>query len=60
MIELKVEEYCQNCPDFYPETFMLDSLRGGVTIVKCEQANRCAALVRYLKKEIEKNANVGT
>lgn len=54
MIELKVEAYCQNCPDFYPETFMMDSLTGSATIVKCEQANRCAGLVRYLKKELTK------
>lgn len=59
MIELKVEDYCQNCPDFYPESNMvLVGTNSLSTIISCEKARRCAGLVRYLKKEIEdKNAS---
>lgn len=71
MIELKVEAYCQNCPDFegevHKEKFYSDDFKNfdrepiifSETVVTCAKANRCAGLVRYLKKEIEKNANVG-
>ena len=72
MIKLKVEDYCQNCPDFkgevHKEKFHSDNFMNfdrepiifSETVVTCVKAHRCANLVRYLKKEIEKNANVGT
>lgn len=69
MIELKVEEYCHNCGAFQPEKRVQEyhvptddgeryTIENKVWI-ECARKNLCAGLVRYLKKEIEKNANVG-
>lgn len=70
MINLKVEDYCQNCPDFEADVdkeklyqhdlFEFEPIMISETVVTCTRAHRCANLVRYLKKEIEKNANVST
>lgn len=51
-IELDVEDYCQNCPDFKPELTTLKFLGNDfLHNVACERKRRCAGLVRYLKEQ---------
>lgn len=66
MIELKVEAYCHDCPDFEPDvTKNRDRYEGGydpitmetavievmTTTVRCQHAARCRAVKRYLEKQ---------
>ena len=62
MIELKIEEYCQNCPDFEAkvtvkenELFTMESPtpceRYCNTIVACAHAKRCEGIKRYLQQQ---------
>lgn len=54
-IELKIEDYCQNCPDFegevhkYPVCPMDSNVRYNNTVITCSHKNRCAAIKRYLE-----------
>ena len=64
-INLKVEEYCQNCPDFEPETELKHERVEMVdhttlenkyvsfyeTYISCKYCRRCAAQMRYLQKQ---------
>ena len=64
-INLKVEEYCHNCPDFEPvkntiHTSVLDlnhmtnsHEKRDVynTTIECKHKKRCAAQMRYLQKQ---------
>lgn len=60
MIELIVQDYCQNCDAFDP---CLDDIRLANTngerliYVKCRNARHCMALVRYLKRAIKEEVN---
>lgn len=66
MIELKVEDYCQECKAFSPvaETIeygdRLNYNTGKIdpghihTVVKCEYAKRCAGIARHICKELSK------
>ena len=63
MIRLDVEDYCQDCRAFEPETDTnaLYSINGEFngefsveTVITCERRNWCKNLVRYLKKQLEK------
>lgn len=63
MIELKVEEYCHDCPDFEADVLKHGDTKGyydfsgelvvtpSYTIVYCAHANRCRAVKRYLEKK---------
>lgn len=61
MIELKVEDYCANCPTFTPvaETYELDRYSPELckfithcdTVVTCEHKKRCAVQYDYLKTQ---------
>lgn len=63
MIRLCVEDYCQDCPEFEPETSTVEvydfiSDEHLDTIVHCEHQKRCDSFMRYLKyklKESDKN-----
>ena len=64
-INLKVEEYCHNCPDFVPDTEVDYLHQEGInpitykhedrsiceTTIKCKHKKRCAAQMRYLQKQ---------
>lgn len=64
-INLKVEEYCQNCPDFEPDvdrrTLYMEGFDPATytnvnkticeTTVECKYKRRCAAQMRYLQKQ---------
>lgn len=56
MIQLNVENYCQECPDFDPVTERLYA--GGevaMIIVSCEHKERCERIKRYLEEESKEN-----
>lgn len=67
MIELTIDPYCQNCPEFEPDvdkdirTYRSSDFRliGPITecdtTITCKHALRCKSMVRQLKKEQEKN-----
>lgn len=58
MINLKVEEYCQNCRDFEAKvtaneftacSFDESVVRQCDTIITCSHAKRCEGIKRYLE-----------
>ena len=62
MIRLDVEDYCQQCLDFCPDVISAERVSLGDkdfglsdTIVRCEYRKRCAAIERYLRKQIKEN-----
>jgi hypothetical protein len=67
MIELILDSYCQNCPEFEPEVDMdirtcttsdfrlEDPITICDTTITCKHKLRCKSMVRQLKKEQEKN-----
>lgn len=60
MIELVVQDYCQNCDAFDPclDDIRLTDMNGERLIyVKCRSARHCMALVRYLKRAIKEEVN---
>ena len=61
MIELKVKEYCHNCPDFEAKVTVQDTdlFAAGEsesvgrfcnTTVSCSHAKRCEGIKRYLER----------
>ena len=59
MIKIKVEEYCNDCPEFDPEAIkpqpIYDSIGNyvgmlGPMIVVCKYRNRCRRFMEYLQK----------
>lgn len=59
MIELKVENYCHDCADFTPtiDNYELETFDGTIEVttnVLCKFKKRCAAVERYLRKELSK------
>ena len=60
MIELKVEEYCHECPSFEPDVDMsnfYDPNTGDSVIsdkiIRCHYHKRCANMVRYLERKLK-------
>lgn len=59
MIELKVEPYCHNCPDFEPVTYPSHTLLDGNEVrvdrvISCQQRNICRDKYEYIKSQMEK------
>lgn len=63
MIKLEVEDYCRECPAFEPDVDTTgwydpqsqeEVIRD--TIIRCRYRKRCANMVRYLERELKKNA----
>lgn len=58
MITLDVEDYCQSCKEFDPESEMIErsfvgsSIKEVDTIVRCSQSNKCKRLCEFLKKKV--------
>ena len=59
MIKIKVEEYCNDCPEFEPETIkpqpIYDSINNyvgmlGPMLVVCAHRNKCRRFMEYLQK----------
>lgn len=61
MIELKVKDYCHNCPDFEAKVTVQDNelfplgesepfTRICNTTVSCSHAKRCEGIKRYLER----------
>lgn len=62
MIELRVMDYCHDCPDFEAHTDKachkyLDGHTNELTIVRCEYADRCRTMFDYLGKHIDSRRN---
>jgi hypothetical protein len=67
MIELTIDPYCQNCPEFEPDVdknvYTLNSMDFRLedpitkcdTTITCKHKLRCKSMMRQLKKEQEKN-----
>ena len=61
MIELKVKEYCHNCPDFAAKVSVREHDDGNMvnptkfydTTVTCSHAKRCEGIMRYLDKTLK-------
>ena len=56
MIRLQVENYCQNCEEFEPETQVMSMGYVGMnskvdTTIRCSNAQKCERICKYLKKE---------
>lgn len=66
MIKLSVEPYCHKCSEFEPKMQKNLLQRVGEyrasaeTIVYCEHADRCAAMVELLEKLVSKNGLLDT
>ena len=65
MIDLKVDSYCHNCPEFEAEvkdeSFVSSDLRCCIEriitnhTITCKHKARCAGMVDYLKEQAKKN-----
>lgn len=63
MIELRVEKYCNDCPNFVPEcesdtatyrddmNFVPTTVYLATHIITCKKKDECAAMMRYLKEK---------
>lgn len=68
MIELKVKEYCQNCPDFAAKVSVREHDDGDTinptkiydTTVTCSHAKRCEGIMRYLDKTLKDVNNIAS
>lgn len=63
MIKIKVEEYCNDCPEFEPEAIkpqpIYDSINNyvgmlGPMLVVCAHRNTCRRFMEYLQKSVVK------
>lgn len=58
MIQLEVENYCNNCPNFKcyvrKEILHIGYETETITIISCKNKESCFNLVEYLKGEIRK------
>lgn len=66
MIRIDVQPYCQDCLDFTPElepavSYYADfeEYSRSDTIIRCAKKKRCEGLVRYLRKQLEKEKDKG-
>lgn len=59
MINLSINKYCHNCPDFEPEVLKKsihifdDTLEQTETTIFCANRNRCYEIQRYLERKEE-------
>lgn len=68
MIELKVKEYCQNCPDFAAKVSVIEDDVGPMdnltkiycTTITCSHAKRCEGIMRYLNKTLKDVNNIAS
>ena len=56
-ITLKVDDYCQECPEFEPDVhrqviYGMDE-RMFDTTIRCEHRGKCDRLIEYLEKKIK-------
>ena len=64
MINLEVEKYCENCPEFEAvvdkTSYVLSSMQSihesfCNTVITCEHRERCACLIKLFEMSEEKN-----
>lgn len=55
MIRLIVDEYCENCPEFYTDVkkthVYTDELQITNTVIMCEHRDRCKCIKDMIQKE---------
>ena len=58
MIKLLVEEYCHECPEFYPEKVGGEAFYGdneliymSDTIVRCDNYKKCGIIKKHQEKQ---------
>ena len=62
MIKIKVEEYCNDCPEFDPEAIKPQPIYSdgnyvgmlGPMLVVCSHRNTCRRFMEYLQKSVVK------
>jgi hypothetical protein len=52
VIELKVEDYCQDCPHFEVETTVILSLIKRDFVLKCEHSEKCRRIYETKTNEV--------
>lgn len=57
MIELRVKDYCQDCPHFNPKIDMLYENFKPHTIISCEDEIRCSNIEARIKEKLKKEQN---
>ena len=63
MIKIWVEDYCHSCDSFEPDVvrqhmyFDNNFITETNTTIRCKNAKRCAALKRYLEKQLKKETD---
>lgn len=50
MIDLKVADYCQNCPHFEAETEEISSFLSSHFIITCANMEKCRAILKYIEE----------
>lgn len=60
MIQVQVEEYCNDCLDFTADVFAPAKVYTadgecniGDTVIKCKYRKRCAAITRFLEQKVK-------
>lgn len=54
MINLSIEKYCENCPNFQPEVERLFFGDEVTTVIHCADRNKCAEIETIVREAIEK------
>lgn len=57
MIELRIADYCHNCPEFEPDIdkYVFQGTEPIVkTTVTCEHHQRCESMLSYIKTQLTK------
>lgn len=56
MIKLITRAYCEHCSEFEPYVKKYKNFESGTeTIITCSNADKCAGIHDYIRKEISKN-----
>lgn len=61
MIELDVNEFCENCNNFKPHVKKMDTYDGNgeymcTSIITCKHEHRCMGMMRYLSQQTKKQS----
>ena len=54
MINLSIEKYCENCPNFQPEVERFFSGDEVMTDIHCASRDKCAEIETIVREAIEK------
>lgn len=59
MIELKIKDYCQDCPEFDADIDEYLRIDGGAkhTLISCKHEKKCLSIKTHLEKTLGKEQN---